>query len=102
MLKGVIDVTEVAKLTGADSINKTERYGVAGTDLGSMFNMDDKTYFVFGDTFGYRPPGMTGGGGEQWRSNVMAVSTDSDPSDGITFDGFISRKIMGSGLCLCR
>ncbi len=90
VLKGVTDVTEVAKLTGADSINKTDRYGVAGTDLGSMFNIGDKTYFVFGDTFGRRPAGMTGGGGEQWRSNVMAVSTDSNPSDGITFDRFIT------------
>lgn len=90
VLKGVVNVKEVAKLIGADSINKTDRFGVAGADLGSMFNMGDKTYFVFGDTFGYRKPGMTGGGGEDWRSNVLAVTHDNNPSDGITFDSFIA------------
>ena len=90
VLQGVTAVEEVAQITGPDSINNTDRFAIAGTDLGSMFNIDDKTYFVFGDTFGYRAPGMTGGGGEDWRSNVMAVSSDDDPSDGITFDHFIA------------
>jgi hypothetical protein len=90
VLKGVTNLTQVARLIGADSINKTDRYAVAGADLGSMFNLDDKTYFVFGDTFGYRAPGLTGGGGDDWRSNVMAVSSDSNPDDGITFDRFIA------------
>jgi len=90
VLTGVKNVKQVARLIGADSINHTDRYAVAGTDLGSMFNLGDKTYFVFGDTFGYRKPGMTGGGGEDWRSNVLAVSSDSNPADGITFDRFIA------------
>jgi len=90
VLAGVTDLEEVAQLTGPDSINTTDRFAVAGTDLGSMFNLDDRTYFVFGDTFGSRPAGMTGGGGDDWRSNVLAVSTDADPSDGITFDRFIA------------
>jgi hypothetical protein len=90
VLQGIKGVKQVARLIGADSINKTDRYGVAGADLGSMFNLGDKTYFVFGDTFGVRPPGMSGGGGDDWRSNVMAVSSDSDPSDGITFDRFLA------------
>lgn len=89
VLKGVSVLQQVARLIGADSINKTDRYGVAGADLGSMINMGDQTYFVFGDTFGKRDPQMTGGG-EDWRSNVMAVSSDTDPSDGITFDRFIA------------
>ncbi|MCA1572903.1 MAG: DUF4185 domain-containing protein [Chloroflexi bacterium] len=90
VLSGVSDLEEVAQLTGPGSINATDRFAVAGTDLGSMFNMEDRTYFVFGDTFGSRPEGMTGGGGGDWRSNVMAVTTDADPSDGITFDSFIA------------
>ncbi len=90
VLTGVADLEEVAQLTGPDSMNKTDRWAVAGTDLGSMFNVDDRTYFVFGDTFGERREGMTGGGGEDWRSNVLAVSTDADPSDGISFDRFIA------------
>ncbi len=90
VLAGVADVEQVAQLTGPSSINRTDAYGVAGTDLGSMFNVADRTYFVFGDTFGYRTPGMSGGGGQDWRSNAMAVTTDDEPSEGITFDGFIS------------
>jgi len=86
VLKGVSGLTQVAQLTGRDSINRTHEYEVYGTDLGSMFNVGDVTYMVFGDTFGYRSPGMTGGGGSDWRSNTLAVITDDDPSDGLTFD----------------
>ena len=34
VLKGVKNLTQVARLIGADSINKTDRYAVAGADLG--------------------------------------------------------------------
>jgi hypothetical protein len=88
-LAGVTNVTRVAQLTGPDSMNKTGRYFVAGQDLGSMFQSGGKTWFVFGDTFGQRDEGMTGGGGTGWRSNTMAYTTDTDPSNGITFDGYI-------------
>jgi hypothetical protein len=90
VLKGVSELKQVAQLTGNDSINKTGRYDVYGTDLGSMFNAGDKTYMIFGDTFGYRPSGMTGGGGQNWRSNTLAVTSDPDPSDGLTFDSMIA------------
>jgi Domain of unknown function (DUF4185) len=88
-LAGVADVKQVAQLTGPDSINKTDRFFVAGQDLGSMFQANGKTWFVFGDTFGQRDEGMTGGGGTGWRSNTMAWTSDTDPSDGITFGGYI-------------
>lgn len=91
-IKGIFKLEEVARLTGPDAINDTAQYAVAGTDLGSMINQGDKTWFVFGDSFGYRAPGLTGGGGEDWRSNVLAVSTDSDPTDGITFERFITDE----------
>jgi hypothetical protein len=55
VLKGVSNLTQVAQITGYESINKTHEYEIYGTDLGSMFNYGDKTYLVFGDTFGYRP-----------------------------------------------
>jgi hypothetical protein len=77
-------------LTGFESPNSTDTFDVYGTDLGSMINFKDNTYYVFGDTFGYRPPSQTGAGGSNWRSNTIAVSSDSEPSDGITLDGFIS------------
>ena len=93
VLTGVSGLTRVSQLTGADSPNKTDKYGVYGTDLGSMINDGDRTYFVFGDTFGERPEGMTGGGGSLWRSNALAYATDGDPADGISFDGMIVDEI---------
>jgi hypothetical protein len=92
VLTGVRDVTRVAQLTGPDSVNTTDRFEVAGQDLGSMFEMDGKTWFVFGDTFGRREPGFTGGGGEEWRSNTLAYSTDTRLSDGVTLDGYITDE----------
>lgn len=88
VMTGVADVTEVAKLTGPGAINDTIAFGVAGTDLGSMVNIDDRTIFLFGDTFGERADDAYGGQGGMWRSNVAAWSTDEDPSDGISFDGW--------------
>lgn len=96
VLKGVTNVAEVSQLTGPDSANRTDRYQVVGTDLGSMFRAHGKTWFVFGDTFGQRDEGMTGGGGTQWRSNTLAYSTDTNPADGITLDGFITDETGGA------
>lgn len=101
-LAGVTNVRQVAQLTGPRSLNKTSRYEVAGQDLGSMFEADGKTWFVFGDTFGQRDPGMTGGGGTEWRSNTMAYTNDTNPADGIRFDGYIAddqgwaKELIGS------
>ena len=101
-LVGVTNVRQVAQLTGPRSLNKTSRYEVAGQDLGSMFEADGKTWFVFGDTFGQRDPGMTGGGGTEWRSNTMAYTNDTNPADGIRFDGYIAddqgwaKELIGS------
>ena len=96
VLDGVRDLTEIAKLTGPDAINDTEAVGVAGTDLGSMVNLGDTTFFLFGDTFGERAADSYGGQGGMWRSNVSAWTTDDDPRDGITFDGW--APIDGIGL----
>lgn len=95
VLQGVSNVTQIAKLTGPDAINDTQEVGVAGTDLGSMVNLGDRTYFLFGDTFGERAPDSYGGQGGAWRSNVSAWTTDADPSDGITFDGWASTDEFG-------
>lgn len=92
-LSGVSNVTEIAQLTGPDAINDTASVSVAGTDLGSMVNVGERTLFLFGDTFGERDPESIGGQGEFWRSNVAAWSTDDDPSDGITFDGWVEDDI---------
>lgn len=90
VLASTTNLRQVAQLTGAGSPNRTDRVDVGGADLGSMTTMDGRTYFAFGDTFGKRPANPTGAGGENWRSNVMAVSSDTDPTDGITFDSWIT------------
>lgn len=100
VLEGVSDLTQVAKLTGPDAINDTAQVAVAGTDLGSMTTIGDKTYFFFGDTFGDRDPDSYGGQGGNWRSNVSAWTTDDDPSDGITFNGWSPVDGIGSAAAL--
>jgi hypothetical protein len=89
LLAGVTNVKQISQLTGAKSPNATEKYKIVGTDLGSMFRAHGKTWFVFGDTFGERAANLTGGGGTIWRSNTLAYSSDTNPSDGIKLDGFI-------------
>jgi hypothetical protein len=88
----IVSVEQVVRLTGEPSFNSTGAVNVYGTDLGSMFVHDDeRLYLLFGDTFG--APGTPVGSGD-WRSNVMAWSTDLDPRDGISFGGWITD---GSG-----
>jgi len=96
VLTGVDDVVQIAQLTGPGAINDTASAGVAGTDLGSMTTIGDRTYFFFGDTFGDRDPDSYGGQGGFWRSNVSAWTTDDDPSDGVAFDGWAPVE-RGSG-----
>jgi hypothetical protein len=81
-------ISVVSQLTGAEITEET--YDVTGTDLGSMFEMDGKMYYVFGDTFGFGskfPPNK--GPTTNWRSNVIAFSTDMNPEDGIELEGFL-------------
>ncbi len=87
---GVTDVEFVAWVTGPDSPNQTDtRYDMDGTDLGSMFELDGTVYVAFGDTFGCCRPPEGGGGGSNWRFNVVGYSTDDDLSDGMTLDGML-------------
>ncbi|MFC1833307.1 DUF4185 domain-containing protein [Thermodesulfobacteriota bacterium] len=54
------------------TLNRTfSRFGLAGTDLGVPFRHKERTYFVFGDTYGVR-------GGDP-----IAYSTDNNPEDGL-------------------
>jgi Domain of unknown function (DUF4185) len=85
------DTYEIARLTGAQGINRTDLSGyVYGTDLGSMFEHRGRTYMAFGDTFG--PPGKPPEFGEDWRSSALAYSRDRDPRDGLTFEGMITDR----------
>lgn len=96
-------VREVAKQTGASSVNRTDkRWQVEGTDLGIMWeSAPGEIAVAFGDTVGngFHPPGGMGG---DWRSNVLAFSTDRDLSDGMTYDRMVTdsrchaAEILGS------
>lgn len=95
-LAGVTGQAEVCQLTGPGAHNDTTAATgpmIAGTDLGSMFEADGRMWFAFGDTFGERAEGMTGGGGTIWRSNALAYTTDEDPTDCITFDGWVADRV---------
>ncbi|MBL1072895.1 DUF4185 domain-containing protein [Nocardia sp. 2] len=87
----VSQVREVAKLTGAHSINRTDkRWQVQGTDLGIFWeSKPGEVAIAFGDTVGanFHPPG---GFGDDWRSNLLAFSSDRDLTDGVTFDRMVT------------
>jgi hypothetical protein len=110
-------VTKVSRVTGktrpGETIpnpNQTDtRFGVWGTDLGIMW--DDgagQCLIAFGDTYGAGWGGFGGGPPTgDWRSNVLAISRDRNPQDGLLFDTMVmdrpahakellaSRKISG-------
>ena len=91
----VSSATKIARLTGnsikGESIpnpnNTAKLYNVGGTDLGIYWKMnDDKVGILFGDTYGREwKPGHI----PDWRSNVLAFTTDTNLEDGITFDSMV-------------
>lgn len=73
-------------VTGPTSPTESiSRYGVGGTDLGIMWDngdiADPQVLMAFGDTMGdcTQP-------GDQWRSNVLFRSGDTELADGLTVD----------------
>ncbi len=85
----------VSALTGKDALNDSTVVDVVGTDLGIIVKYQGKLHFIFGDTFGgdyipHQPSNNT-----NWRSNVMAFSTDMNPVDGITINGWITNETTG-------
>ncbi len=64
---------------------------VCGTDGGEIFynSKTDTTFILFGDSYA---AGKMNAAGEapdrQWRSNLLAMTKDTDASDGISFDGW--------------
>jgi hypothetical protein len=89
----VVDTRLVAQETGSGSeaINDTAaRWNVWGTDLGHMFEHRGRVHMVFGDTLG--PPGHPSQPSVDWRSNTMAISSDTSPADGLLFDEMISDR----------
>ena len=83
-------VAVVSQLTGPGSENRTDkRWQVNGTDLGIMWeSKPGEVAVAFGDSFG---KGWEFGvvGGDDWRSNALGHSTDTDLSDGMTLDSMV-------------
>ena len=86
----IIDyTTQLYKVTGEGSVNEeiTLDHGVGGTDLGMPFTLPDgRLMMLFGDTFA----GENKGG--FWNSNFMAITSDFNLSDGLTFDELVIRE----------
>lgn len=78
--------TFVSQLTGENSPNKTlSRFDVWGTDLGSMAELNGKVYMFGGDTFSTADS-------QGWRSNVLFIIQDDDPSDGLDIVDAVQDK----------
>lgn len=75
----------VCQLTGEDALNDTTPVNVYGADIGLMVSFQSRLLFIFGDTFG---PDKY-----DWRSNTIAYSLDSDPTDGIMLTGWITDNV---------
>src|SRR5690606_37345840 len=78
--------TVVSKMTGPGSVSNTPgNWGIYSTDLGVMWdNGSGQILAAFGDTFGntWTPPG---GNGNDWRSQVLLRSNDTNLADGMSF-----------------
>lgn len=76
---------------GYSSINNTsEKWQLAGADLGHMFLHKGKIYMVFGDSYAKGPDYPIEE--RDWRRNVMAVINDQAPEDGLTFESMITDR----------
>lgn len=91
----VASAMKIARMTGNSAVGETipnpnqtaERYNIGGSDLGIYWKMGEgKVGVLFGDTYGrdWRPGHIP-----DWRSNVLAFSSDTNLEDGITFDGMV-------------
>lgn len=81
-------------VTGERSTSRTDlNHAVGGTDIGVAWdNGDGAVLLAFGGTFNPRQP-QGGGGGGDWRSNVLALSTDREPAlGGLVIDSFLSDR----------
>jgi hypothetical protein len=88
-----VEVEKVAALTGPEAPSDMVRPDVCGTDIGTMAEMNGRIYIAFGDTFGFSGGRCSPGpGGPNWRSNVLAITTDEDPQDGIVIDKWITDR----------
>ncbi len=84
-----VETEQVMALTGPDSPSRMQAPDICGTHLGTMAESGGRIVMAFGDTFGWRGDACARFG-PNWRSNVIAFSTDSDPSDGVVIDDWLT------------
>ena len=85
-------ISEISRLTGPESSENGDALldaGIYGTDLGIPVQIDDKIMFLFGDSFS--SSGMRG----MWTSNFMAISSDKNYNDGLSFDYLVTNDDSG-------
>lgn len=109
----VTNVQKIARVTG-DALpgemlhnpnNTGADYDVYGTDLGLMWQMGrNQVGLFFGDTSGEGfVVNKNGGNGSNWRSNVVAFSSDTNMEDGLKIDSMLldsegkAREICAGG-----
>lgn len=96
---GIINIENVGFVTGPNSANADmlAQNGFSYTDLGiSVYDKNNElNYFFYGDTFPALTPDGYGFSGT-WHSNFFAVSSDTQLSNGITFDSVKGSVIEGN------
>src|SRR5688500_4216659 len=78
-------IERIGALTGPDAPVDMKAPDICGTDIGTMAEIGGRILLAFGDTFGWqgdRCPRF----GPNWRSNVLAFTSDMDPSDGVAIE----------------
>ena len=82
-----VEVTRIGALTGPDAPVDMKAPDICGTDIGTMAEIGGRILMAFGDTFGWAD-GRCQRFGPNWRSNVLAFTSDSDPSDGVAIESW--------------
>lgn len=83
-----VEVERIGALTGPRAPVDMKAADICGTDLGTMAEIGGTIVMAFGDTFGWQGEHCTRFG-PNWRSNVVAFTTDKDPSDGVAIEDWL-------------
>jgi hypothetical protein len=82
-------VERIAALTGPNAPVDMRTPDVCGTDIGTMAEIGGRILFAFGDTFGWSD-GRCTRFGPNWRSNVLGFTSDSDPTNGVAIEAWLT------------
>ena len=91
-LNGIANVKNLGLVTGDGSPGMTRsNYWVGGTDLGIPVLHNNELYYYFGDSYGGNDDGRPME--EDWRNNVIGISSNFDFTNGLNFDRFIIEPL---------